>query len=230
MVISKRIVCLANSRKMNERCVAGKEWLAGAPGPWIRPVGNRLMGEILLRERRYGDGADPELLDIIDVPLQRPQPKGFQSENWLLYASQRWVRAGHAKWPELSRLVDEPASLWLNNSHTRAGVNDRVSESAAHRLNSSLYLLHLDSLKLSVSVFGEDIVLMRRRVQADFVYRGTQYKLWVTDPLIERTYRAKPDGDYNIGECFVTVSLGEPHKGDCYKLVAAVITPDRERK
>lgn len=230
MVTVKRIVCLANSRKMNERCVAGKEWTAHAPALWIRPVGSRPMGEILLRERRYENGADPELLDIIDVPLQGPQPKSFQSENWLLYSSRRWVLAGHAKWAELSKLIDEPAALWLNDFHTRAGVNDRVAESAARRLSVSLYLLHLDALKLSVSPFGEDIVLMRRRVQAHFVYRGTEYKLWVTDPLIERTYRAKPDGDYNIGECFVTVSLGEPHKGDCYKLVAAVIAPDRERK
>lgn len=168
MVTVKRIVCLANSRKMNERCVAGKEWTAHAPALWIRPVGSRPMGEILLRERRYENGADPELLDIIDVPLQGPQPKSFQSENWLLYSSRRWVLAGHANWAELSKLIDEPAALWLNDFHTRAGVNDRVAESAARRLSVSLYLLHLDALKLSVSPFGEDIVLMRRRGASPF--------------------------------------------------------------
>lgn len=52
----------------------------------------------------------------------------------------------------------------------------------------------------------------------------------MTDPVVERKYLVKDDGEYEIGECFLTVSLGEPYKGDCYKLAAAVITPDRERR
>jgi hypothetical protein len=43
---------------------------------------------------------------------------------------------------------------------------------------------------------------------------------------VERTYLARDDGRYQIGECFATISLGEPHEGYCYKLVAALITPD----
>jgi hypothetical protein len=50
--------------------------------------------------------------------------------------------------------------------------------------------------------------------------------LWVTDPLIERQYLAGENGDYAVGECFITVSLGEPLEGFCYKLVATVITLD----
>ncbi|MFZ0761280.1 MAG: hypothetical protein WAM69_15135 [Candidatus Sulfotelmatobacter sp.] len=97
-------------------------------------------------------------------------------------------------------------------------------------MNGSLYLLHLDKLKVTVFAPGAAFDNPKRRVQADFKHRGVRYQLWVTDPIVERKYLAKDDGEYEIGECFVTVSLGEPHKGDCYKLVAAVITPDRERK
>lgn len=50
----------------------------------------------------------------------------------------------------------------------------------------------------------------------------------MTDPLVERKYLAGSNGEYPIGECFVTVSLGESYEGYCYKLVAALITPDRE--
>jgi hypothetical protein len=64
-------------------------------------------------------------------------------------------------------------------------------------------------------------------VQGRFRHAGKEYRLWVTDPEYERTYLAKADGHYEIGECFLTVSLGEPHEGDCYKLVAAVIERDR---
>ena len=40
------------------------------------------------------------------------------------------------------------------------------------------------------------------------------------------TYLAQPDGNYEIGECYLTVSLGEPFGDACYKLIAAVIELD----
>ena len=46
-------------------------------------------------------------------------------------------------------------------------------------------------------------------------------------PVYERQYLAKLDGDYQIGECFFTVSLGEPYGGACYKLIASIITGER---
>ena len=66
-----------------------------------------------------------------------------------------------------------------------------------------------------------------RRVQGRFKYAGNRYYLWVTDPVYERQYLAKLDGDYQIGECFFTVSLGEPYGGACYKLIASIITGER---
>ena len=66
-----------------------------------------------------------------------------------------------------------------------------------------------------------------RRVQGRFKHAGNRYYLWVTDPVYERQYLAKLDGDYQIGECFFTVSLGEPYGGACYKLIASIITGER---
>ena len=38
----KRVVCLANSRKLVERCVAGREWIEGrGAGDWVRLVSDR---------------------------------------------------------------------------------------------------------------------------------------------------------------------------------------------
>ncbi|MED7928819.1 hypothetical protein SMD20_31540 [Nonomuraea sp. LP-02] len=46
----------------------------------------------------------------------------------------------------------------------------------------------------------------------------------MTDPDYEQTYLAKRDGIYEIGETFITVSLGEPHTDEyTYKLVAAIM-------
>jgi hypothetical protein len=64
-----------------------------------------------------------------------------------------------------------------------------------------------------------------KRVQSRFAHAGTDYWLWVTDPRYEELYRTKPEGDYSIGESFLTVSLSEPfiEKNACYKLIAAIM-------
>jgi hypothetical protein len=36
-------------------------------------------------------------------------------------------------------------------------------------------------------------------------------------------FLARADGDHQIGESFLTVSLGEPHGGYCHKLIAAIM-------
>jgi len=51
MATVKRIVCLANSRKPNGRCVAGVELSGGRPVAWIRPVSRTTR--LLQTYRRY---------------------------------------------------------------------------------------------------------------------------------------------------------------------------------
>ena len=81
---------------------------------------------------------------------------------------------------------------------------------------------------LSVCAPGQAFGNPKRRVQAASAHKGSRYALWVTDPLIEREYLAKPNGSYERGQCFLTVSLGERDKGYCYKLVAAIIRGDQQ--
>lgn len=46
MPYTKRIVCLANSRKYKGSCVAGKEIMGNAFGGWVRPVSKKVHGEL----------------------------------------------------------------------------------------------------------------------------------------------------------------------------------------
>ncbi len=225
MPITKRLVCLANSRKPGGTCVAGKV-VDQATSPWIRPVSGRPDAAVAPQERCYEDGSEPQVLDIIDVPLKHHEPKAFQSENWRLDPARRWTRVDRLRWTDVSKLADDPSSLWINSSSTSNGLFDRVALAEAEELDNSLYLLRLESLKLRVfaprAAFNEP----KRRVQAVFTHHNTEYRIWVTDTLVEEQYLAEADGTYAIGPCFVTVSLGAPYEdGYCYKLVAAIITP-----
>ena len=82
-------------------------------------------------------------------------------------------------------------------------------------------------MQLIVFKPGEAFGNNKRRVQGRFSHAGKEYALWVTDPHVERRYLAKLDGSYGVGECYMTISLGEPYQDACYKLIAAVIASDR---
>lgn len=222
----KRIVCLANSRKLHGRCVAGREWAGGRAGPWIRPVSEREGGEVSEYERQYEDGGDPRVLDVIDVPMLEPRPDGYQAENWLLDSKRYWQKTGRLSWFDLPALADPVAPLWIDGIGTYHGRNDKVPLESAGSLGSSLRLLRVDRVRLQVFSPGEAFGNPKRRVQGRFRHAGTEYALWVTDPQYERAYLAKLDGAYQLGECWLTISLGEPYQGACYKLIAAIIADE----
>ena len=224
----KRIVCLANSRKLNGRCIAGREWIDDRAGRWIRPVSDRENQEVSEYERQYEDGSDPRVLDIVDIPVRGPRPEDHQTENWLLDPRYYWARAGRLSWHDLPSLAEDPAGpLWLDGHSTYNGLNDEVPRDLVGSLDDSLKLIHVDQLRLKVFKPGEAFGNTKRRVQGHFSYAGGSYRLWVTDPMYERRYLAKQDGEYLIGESWLTVSLGEPYKGACYKLIATVFSRER---
>jgi Dual OB-containing domain len=78
-------------------------------------------------------------------------------------------------------------------------------------------------LQLHVYRPGEAFGNPKRRVQAKFSYNGVSYRLWVTDPLIETEHLTRGEGVHALGPSYLTISLGEPLDGRCYKLVAAII-------
>jgi hypothetical protein len=223
MAIVKRLVCLAHSRKLNGRCVAGIELSGNRRVGWIRPVSAREHEEVSEYERQYEDGSDPQVLDVMNVPLVEARPKGSQQENWLLDPNQYWQKVTRVSWSDLERLVDPVNPLWIDGNSTYNGRNDRIPIAQANGLTSSLRLVRVDQLTLAVFKPGEAFGNPKRRVQGRFVHSGTEYRLWITDPHYEREYLAKSDGEYEIGESYVTVSLGEPHNDACYKLVAAIM-------
>ena len=97
MIYEKKIICLANSRKMSGRCIAGKE-IIGTKCEWIRPVSHWKTREISEEERRFESGNDPQILDIISIKFKKHQPYKYQTENHLIDDESHWKREGSMKW------------------------------------------------------------------------------------------------------------------------------------
>jgi hypothetical protein len=221
----KKIICLANSRKHSGRCIAGKEVLQHGYGSWIRPISARPSAEVSEEERRFENGQDPRVLDIIEIPMIAAAPSLYQTENHIIDAGYYWAKTGELPWTDLKYLVDNPASLWSNGDSTYYGLNDRVKVELASKMTNSLVLIEPENLIVQVQTEGAEFGNPRRRVRAHFTYQGFNYILVVTDPIAERMFLAKPDGRYPLIDTYLCISLGEPHTdGCCYKLVAAVIS------
>lgn len=232
MTVFKTIICLANSRKLGERCVAGIEVANHRRGPlsalrdvlpsrptrpiWVRPVSSTDTGELSAHDRQYVDGSEPDVLDIIRMTLIGPQPHRYQTENWLIDPDCSWIKIGQVGWKELLQYEERPQTLWVNGFSKGDGENNCVPGRRANSLTHSLKLIRVDSLALYVHY-----AYKKRVIDAQFAYLGHDYRLRVTDPVSASAYRAV--GAYDLGEAFLTVSLGEPFYGYVYKLVAAII-------
>lgn len=214
MPYTKRILCLANSRKESGTCVAGKEIVGNTFGQWIRPVSDGEKEEISYRERRCENGHDPDLLDIIEIQFLEPRPADFQSENHLIDTSFQWRKCGHVGQNEAEAALDSPTgSLWLNGYSSSNGPNDRVPAQEALKLRGSLYLIRPTGLELLVAEEGGFFRRSHLKHRATFSFNDELYKMAVTDPHIENAY--SKEGTFKIPECLICVSLGGIYRGHC---------------
>ena len=152
-MVQKTILCLANSRRPGGKCVAGKEFLNGIPGAWIRPISSRPNHAVRDAELICTDGNLMELLDIVSIPLTGPTPQSHQTENWQFDTNTRWVRQGHASWAQVvatTDLIEGP--LLHHNENSHHGTNDKVPVAIANGLPNSLALIRPENLTLHVGL------------------------------------------------------------------------------
>ena len=217
-MIVKRLLLLANSRKFRDRCIAGKEVVRNAVGAWMRPVTSGEHGTVDRYTRQYGPGIEPEVLDFAEIGVSSRMPHDLQPENWLLDRQHLWRRVGQAGWDDLKRFVDPVEPLWTNGHNTGHGRNDRIPVADVGKLLSSLRLIHVDSLSLFMSTVNGCA-----HIDGAFAFNGDEYRLRVTDPVYEQAYRGDGRARVDLGESYLTISIGEPFDGYCYKLIAAII-------
>ncbi|GGK44939.1 dual OB domain-containing protein [Nocardia camponoti] len=216
-MVTKLLLCLANSYKDGDRCVAG---IDPETRKWFRLVSSREGGAVHLRDRQCPAKGEPRLLDRLSVMLSEPCPYGFQQENWLFQGGRLWVNMGRAGWDEACSLAERPDTLWLNGCHSEPGVNNCVPVARRNEVRDSLKLIHLGEVGITVSAPYEG----RHRARAKFQYNGIRHILPVTDPEFLERCKIRGAGDYRLGESLLTVSLAGQHVDQKFhKLVAGIV-------
>ena len=210
----KDIICLANSRKMNGRCVAGKDVEDSA---WIRPLSPlSKTGELTLRDITYEDWTEVKVLDIIRIPFKRRNPKFYQPED-IEMSKGIWKKVGAYAADELDKICDNPEHIWLHGDD-----NDRIDVDFLSRnsINSSLLFIKSDTvLLINEAAYG------KQKLKCCFNYNDITYRLSVTDPVYEKRFKSRPPGTYKLksSNIYLCISLSEPYRGYCYKLAAAIV-------
>jgi hypothetical protein len=224
---SRTIVCLANSRKYQGRCIAGLEVNGDGVGKWVRPVGSVGKGE-LYGERLYSDGKEPQLLDVMEIEFLREAPSGCHWEDQVVNTRHRWVRKERFnRWSLYLAVEDVKGCLWFEGGSTSHGRNDKIPAEAAAGLSSSLKLIQPNRLKIEVQMEeGGGLSKPRRAIRGSFSIGGFDYTLSVTDCSLEQELKDAPVGTTTrLTRPLLCLSVSEPFEkmNCCYKLIAGVL-------
>lgn len=231
MAYKKQIVCFANSYKHGGYCVAGKEWVNGQPGKWVRPIGpNPQKPSISKKEQTLDTGDDLRLLDIVSIPFTEPKPDSYQTENHLVAAG-CWEYEGRLKWEDIPAWRDSPPQLWGLGHESSDRENNCVPKKGEfYEGEESLFLIHLDAMKICFDS-KEAGSYTKHFVRAEFDYRDAPYRMDVTDPQAKKECLARRES-WHKKNLYACISLTAPYEKDRhrrYKLISSIIEEGRAR-
>jgi hypothetical protein len=221
-----RIVCLANSYKHDNRCVAGISLITRK---WVRLVGKKVPGCLTRSEARYADGKEVSLLDIFEFDIEADCGSNYHPED-VLVAGTPWRRVrcfDRRNDLEILRNAVSPEPIVLQDYGDRIDIH--AFDNCAARV--SLSLLKPEDLWWWIREENG-----KRRSRASFRLgheSRIRYDLPVTDPAWLDQLNLLPTGIYphttlcanRPTDTFLTASLSEPFEGFHYKLIAGVIDP-----
>ncbi len=211
-----RLVILANSLKLNHRCLAGIEL---DTGNWVRPVTNFDGGAVSLTMMRLNNRF-PELLDILDIPLDETGPDfDFESENRTILPGE-WHFVQKADVADVMKYVEMPDYV-LHNTEKYCTVEEMQQMPVDQR--KTLQLIHVEDFQVVDDPFPPQPHKWKG------VIKSGNDKIWVgiTDPVFLQKLNAGHTASQN---CLLTMSMSLPFptagwvgSPPCWKLIAGVI-------
>ena len=205
-----QIICLANSKKNGDRCLAGIDICTGK---WIRPVSNQEDGRVP-RDIYLIQDEEPQPLDILNIPLDN-QGNGYECENLTILPGQ-WERIGKfypnslLKYcePEIiySQYPEKVPKSFLDSLQSQKRRTLQLVKGTVKRIHKNQY----NKWKASLLISNQQ-----------------EFQAKVTD--VTMINKLNQGLDINGKECLFTISLAQPWRKNesdelsCWKLIAGVI-------
>lgn len=215
-----QIICLANSWKRGERCIAGIDLKTRN---WIRPVYDRSKDGCVPQNVRWINGKEPQILDVIDIPLNGEYVKsGLASENRIIEPG-KWSKIGIIKPHQIIKCSNFNTPI-LHNCAKYVPVP--FLESLPFSKRKTIQLVYTSKLEITKELNSDGRTKWKGTLINNFGYRLENAS--ITDPeFVERL----ESGDRSQKPCLITVSLSlpfRPHENwsgedPCWKLIAGVI-------
>jgi hypothetical protein len=220
--MKKYFICLANSKKYGERCIAGIEVLKSENGytivrqdnkpKWIRPVTQEKHGAVPASLVN-----NISLLDIIEIDETEEVPDGYQSENVRFKESSLSVVDQFRPSPgDLAALIDNDQPYLFGRK------GKALSLDAIDFLEQSLTFIKATSSEIYIKKDPDG----REQYRLKFIFNMQDYDLPITDvTFLEKCKNndcASINQDMKDG-VYLTISVGVEFEGWYYKLVAGVV-------
>ena len=223
MIMEKLFICLANSKKYTERCIAGIELAkssqegykytivknADNSPKWIRPVSADSSGAV---SATLVDHVN--LLDIVKINITVLKPNGYQSEN-VLFADKplEIINSIQKTLPVIEKLLSVNKPILFGNTGKAVSTEDIT------QLDHSLLFVKPEK----VGVYQTTSVADNRQIRSKFAFNGNTYDLPITDIDFENRFSNNSMLLDSCSHIYFTISLGVEFNGWHYKLIAGII-------
>jgi len=203
--MNKKIVILANSRKLSGKCVAGKD----EDGEWIRLTKNGHNPIPVIEARNY------YMLKIIEAEglINTSSTEfNYHTEN-SIYTNVKLL--GNLDLSKIDNLTDNPIDIF--------GTGKYVIEEDAQNLNQSLIFVKVTNFSMYYKHSGQ----YGDKLRGQFTYKKKNYSdMAVTDTFCEERFALRGSNyQESYRQVYITVSLGEIFNGAAYKLISGVVIP-----
>ena len=214
--MTTKIICLANSKKINERCVAGIEVdetdngyniiLTNSKPKWLRPVSENEYGEFPAKIAK-----NINLLNVIEFDLVEHCPSGYQTENVLFNEnSVKILSSIKLSSANLDQLTCDSGALFGNKGKA-------VHEDVVNSIDHSLVFIKVN--KYNVFIKPEN-----NQLRMNFQYNFLEYDLPITDINFTTKFRKNNTILDGIQHLYLTISLAVVHNKWHSKLIAGIIS------
>lgn len=221
----KRLVILACSYRPGGRCVAGIELVDNTSVGWVRPVCSAGEGQVHDSDRICDNGKTAVKLSVVEVDVNESQNHPMQRENIYFNHDVKWRYV--SEYPRTHRsltcFLQSPQILWENGINSTNGINDKVPVSCVVGTRQSLFFIKPTKLFIHIATEGEEFGNPTRKVRARFYYNKIQYMFSLMDADILEEFKTYENGEYEIINAYMVVSLAGEYLQHYWKIAAAII-------